>query len=274
MSGPSRAVDDDADAADRHRDGRSAAAQEQPHDGERRPTADPAAPDEGEVFSIGGAFGGANGLLDTGLPGVVFVVAYTASGQDMRLSIILALGCAGLLTVLRLVRRQSLQHAVAGFLGVAVAAYIASRTGRPQDFFLPGLLINAGYALAYAASILLRWPLIGFVVAGFQQSSLTAWRRDPVLLRAYSRASWVWVAMFLVRLAVQLPLYLIGEPALVALGVARVAMGWPVFLVAIWLSYLVIKNSVPEGHRVRTDPPRTEPSSDTDAVPAPPRASP
>jgi hypothetical protein len=218
--------------------------------------------DAGELYSIGGAFGGASGLLDTGLPGVAFVVAYTASGQDMRLAVILALTCAGLLTVLRLVRRQSLQHAIAGFLGVAVAAYIASRTGRPEDFFLPGLLINAAYALAYAVSILVRWPLIGIVVAGFQQTSLTAWRRDPVLLRAYSRASWIWVAMFLVRLAVQLPLYLVGEDALVALGIARVAMGWPVFLVAIWLSYLVIKRTVPSGHRVRTERPRDEAGSE------------
>lgn len=218
--------------------------------------------DAGELYSIGGAFGGASGLLDTGLPGVAFVVAYTASGQDMRLAVILALTFAGLLTVLRLVRRQSLQHAIAGFLGVAVAAYIASRTGRPEDFFLPGLLINAAYALAYAVSILVRWPLIGIVVAGFQQTSLTAWRRDPVLLRAYSRASWIWVAMFLVRLAVQLPLYLVGEDALVALGIARVAMGWPVFLVAIWLSYLVIKRTVPSGHRVRTERPRDEAGSE------------
>lgn len=205
--------------------------------------------DEHEVFSIGTAFGGAAGLVDAGLPGVVFLVAYTVSDSDLRLALILAVGCGAVLAVIRLARRDSLQHAIGGFVGVALAAYIANRTGRPEDIYLPGLLINAGYALAYAISIVIRWPLIGLLVAALRQQSLTAWRDDPVLLRAYSRASWLWVGMFLLRLGVQLPLYLAG--ALVPLGIARVAMGWPLFLVTAWLTYLVVKGSVPAGYRVR-----------------------
>jgi len=212
-------------------------------------TKQPEQDDDQEVYSIGAAFGGTSGLLDTGLPSIVFIVAYTASGSNLRLAIILAVGCGAVLAVLRLARRQSLQHAIGGFLGVALAAYIANRSGRPEDFYLPGLYINAGYALAYAFSIVVRWPLMGLLVAAIQQKDLRSWRDDPVLLRAYSRASWLWVAMFLLRLAVQLPLYLAS--AEVPLGIARVAMGWPLFLVTAWLTYVVIKSSVPAGYRVR-----------------------
>lgn len=205
--------------------------------------------DEHEVFSIGTAFGGAGGLVDAGLPSVVFVTAYTASDSNLRLAVILAVACGAVLALVRLVQRRSLQHAIGGFAGVALAAYIANRTGRAVDYYLPGLFIQAGYAVAYALSIVVRWPLIGLLVAAMRQQSLTEWRNDPVLLRAYSRASWLWVGMFLLKLAVQLPLYLAG--ALVPLGVARVAMGWPLFLVTAWLTYVVVKSSVPAGYRVR-----------------------
>lgn len=201
-----------------------------------------------EVFSMGTAFGGSAGLVDAGLPSIVFIGTYTLSGSNLRLAIILAVSCGAVLAILRLARRQSVQHAVGGFLGVALAAYIASRSGKAEDFYLPGLFINGGYALAYAVSILVRWPLIGLLVAALQQKDLSAWRRDPVLLRAYSRASWLWVGMFAVRLAVQLPLYLAG--AAVPLGIARVAMGWPLFILTAWLTYLTIKASVPAGYRV------------------------
>jgi hypothetical protein len=65
------------------------------------------------------------------------------------------------------------------------------------------------------------------------------WRKDPSQVRSYSRASWVWVALFSLRLSVQLPLYLAG--AIAALGVARVSMGIPLFAVGIWLSWLILR---------------------------------
>jgi hypothetical protein len=66
-----------------------------------------------------------------------------------------------------------------------------------------------------------------------------SWRKEPAQVRAYTRASWVWVALFSLRLAVQLPLYLAS--ALTALGVARIAMGIPLFAVGIWLSWLILR---------------------------------
>jgi Protein of unknown function (DUF3159) len=138
----------------------------------------------------------------------------------------------------RLARRETLQFAFAGLIGVGIAAFISSRTGRAEDFFLPGLLLNAGYATAYAISIWVRWPLIGVIVGPLVGDGM-AWRRDPARVRVYVKASWIWVGVFLVRLAVQLPLYLSG--AVVALGIARAAMGVPIFAVAIWLNYLVLR---------------------------------
>jgi Protein of unknown function (DUF3159) len=149
-----------------------------------------------------------------------------------------AVGVALVLTVVRLLRRETLQFALAGFAGVALAAFVADRTGRAEDFFLPGLLLNAAYAAAYLVSIAVRWPLIGVIVETVEGHG-SGWRRDPERVRLYARASWIWVGVFAVRLAVQLPLYLAG--ALVALGVARAAMGVPIFAIAIWLTFLVLR---------------------------------
>ncbi len=195
------------------------------------------------------AVGGRDALLDSGLPLVVFVTVYTAAGRALAPALWAALGTGAVLAVLRLVRREPIKNVVAGFFGLAIAAFLASRTGRAEDIFLPGLVINAAYALAYLVSLLVRWPLLG-VFVGLVTGAGMAWRRDPLLLRAFSVASWFWVALFLLRLAVQVPLYLAREEGLVWLTVARLAMGWPMFFLCIWLSWLVVRRAYAERDRI------------------------
>ncbi len=201
------------------------------------------------------ALGGAHGLADSSLPGLAFVLGYTISGSDLQTAIVAAVGVAVVMTAVRIARRETLQFAFAGLVGVAIAAFIAERTGRAEDFFLPGLLLNAGYALAYAISIWIRWPLIG-VLAGPLVGEGMEWRKDSDRVAVYTKASWIWVGVFALRLAVQLPLYLAG--AVVALGIAKAAMGVPIFIVAIWLTYLVLRQGGEIGHH---DPPAEEQSA-------------
>lgn len=198
-----------------------------------------------DAFSLLRVFGGWGGLLDAGLPGLAFVAAFTLSGQQLRPALMVAIGVGVVFAVVRLVRRDPLQNVIGGFFGVAIAALIANATGKAADFYLPGLFINAAYAVGYLVANLARWPLIG-VVVGLAAGWGTAWRDDPVLLRAFTRAGWLWAGFFLLKLAVQLPLYLADQ--VVALGVARVVMGWPLWLVLLWLTYVVVKGSVPPEH--------------------------
>jgi hypothetical protein len=184
------------------------------------------------------ALGGPQGIADSSAPALAFVLVYTFNGNEITSAAWVAVGIGALITVVRLLRKESLQFALAGFAGVALAAFIASKTGKAEDFFLPGLLLNAAYALAYLISIAVRWPLLGVILGPLGGEGM-AWHRDPEQVRLYSRASWIWVGVFALRLAVQLPLYFAG--ALLALGIARTAMGLPIFLLAIWLSYLVLQ---------------------------------
>jgi len=182
--------------------------------------------------------GGPLGIAETSLPAVVFVAAYAISGSDTDAAATLAVAVALVLAVMRLVRRESPRHALTGLVGVAFAAFVAARSGKAENFFLPGLLANAAYATAFLVSIAVRRPLVG-VIVGQLDGEGSRWREDKRRLRAFERASWLWAGLFLARLAVQLPLYLAGD--VVALGVARTAMGLPLFALGLWLTWLMVR---------------------------------
>lgn len=184
------------------------------------------------------AVGGPLGMAETSLPAVAFVVAYTASGSDTNTAAAVAVGLALVLTIARLVRRESPRHALSGLFGVGFAAFIAARSGKAENFFLPGLLLNAAYASALLISIAVRWPLIGVIVAQFDGGD-SSWRDDPLRARTFRRATLLWAGLFSIRLVVQLPLYLAS--AVVALGVARTAMGLPIFALGLWLTWLMVR---------------------------------
>jgi hypothetical protein len=199
---------------------------------------EPAEPRRSAPTTIAEATGGPLGMAETALPAVAYIVAYTASGSNTNTSAIVAVGLALVLAIARLVRRESPRHALSGLFGVAFAAFIAAKSGKAENFFLPGLLINAAGASALLISILLRWPFVGVVVTKLDGED-NAWRGDPLRMRAFRRATWMWVGMFSARLLVQLPLYLAG--AVVALGVARTAMGLPVYALCLWLTWLLVR---------------------------------
>lgn len=190
--------------------------------------------------ALADAVGGPLGMAEASLPAVAFIVAYGISGSDTDVAAGVAVGLALVLAIARLVKRESPRHALSGLIGVAFAAFIAARSGRAEDFFLPGLLLNAAYAAAFVVSIAARRPLVGLIV-GQLDGSGSGWRVDPSRMRAFMRASWMWAGLFLLRLAVQVPLYLGG--AVFALGVARTAMGLPLFALGIWLTWLMVRRS-------------------------------
>ncbi len=188
--------------------------------------------------TIAEAVGGPLGMAETAIPAVAFVVTYTVTGSNTNASAAVAVGLAVALTIARLVRRESPRHALSGLFGVALAAFIATRSGKAENFFLPGLLLNAGMVSALVISILVRWPLIGVIVANLDGEG-SSWRDEPLRAQAFRRATWLWAALFSARLVVQLPLYLAG--AVVALGVARTAMGLPLFALGLWVTWLLVR---------------------------------
>lgn len=193
------------------------------------------------------ALGGRRGVFDSGVPGALFVITYTIGSYrwpDHALSIALwvALGSTAVLAVVRVVRRESVQQTAVGVFGVVLGAVLAARSGNAANFYLPGLFVQVAYAVAYLTSIVIGWPIVGVVVGPLLGENF-AWRDDAVRRAMYVKATWVWVAMFVLKLAVQVPLYLAG--ATIALGVARILMGLPLFAVVVWVTYRLVRSAPP-----------------------------
>jgi hypothetical protein len=172
--------------------------------------------------------GGVQGIIASSIPVAVFVLVNLLFA--LQPAVIAALVAGVVIAVWRIVRKQPLQPAVSGLLGVGVAAFIAYRTGEARGFYLPGLIYSAVFGLAFLVSVLVRWPLAGVIWHGINGDG-QGWRRNPALLRAYTWASLLWTLVFAARLVVQGLLYNADEETW--LGVARLAMGYPLVAVAL-----------------------------------------
>jgi Protein of unknown function (DUF3159) len=200
--------------------------------------------------SLAELLGGRRGALDATLPPVVFVVVWLVSGRSVAWASGGALLCGLAVAALRWHRGERPRAVLLGLLGVAVAALVVLRTGRAADFFVVQLAANVASALAWAVSIVVRWPLLG-VVVGTVLGQRTRWRRDPDLLRGYGVASWVWVAQYVLRVVVFGLLYWLSfyrDGAVVALGAARVALSWPLVAVCLGMSWWLLRRCLPADH--------------------------
>jgi hypothetical protein len=215
----------------------------------------------GEDFSASDAIGGWRGAAESVAPGVLFVVVYLAAGQRMVPALVASLGAALLAVVVRLVQRTPVTQAFSGVLGVLVGVVWAWRTGRAEDYFLYGLWVNVAYGVGTLATLIAGLPLVGLVVGLFDKhgplgggswGTVVAWRSDPALRRRYALATWPWVAMFALRLAVQVPLYRSAQVAW--LGTAKLAMGLPLTALVLWLSWQTVRRSAAAGEPAPTHP--------------------
>lgn len=189
--------------------------------------------------------GGGKAAIEASIPLVAFLLGWLASAQSLwwasGAAIVASVGVA----IWGLATGRRPRAVVIGLLAVVIAALIAARTGNAEDFFLIRLLSNAASALAWAGSIVVRWPLLG-VIVGLVVGTKTTWRKDPVLLRAYGRASWIWVLQYVIRLLAFVPLYLAGEAGW--LGFAQVVLTYPLVIAVLVVSGAVLFASIPKGH--------------------------
>jgi hypothetical protein len=195
--------------------------------------------------SLTDLLGGRRAALDATLPPVAFIVCWLLTNGSVGWSATAALVAGGGVAGWRWLRRDRPRAVLLGLLGVVVAVLIVLRTGRAVDFFLVQIVSNAASALVWLVSITLRWPLLGVVVGGVL-GQRTTWRRDPALLRAYRRGSWLWVGQYVLRIAVFLPLWATGQ--VVALGVARVVLSWPLVALCLASSWWVVRRTLPDNH--------------------------
>jgi hypothetical protein len=205
------------------------------------------------------ALGGRRGMAEAAVPTILFTVTWlTASNLNLALSV--SIGAALVLLVVRLVQRSTVQFVLNALFGIGIGWYFVHRSaqagGTEQEqalaYFLPGLLYNGGYAVVLAFTCLIGWPLVGFMV-GSITGDPTAWHKDKQVVRLCSRLTWLLVAPCLLRVAIQAPIWLAGnsgsmdpDTAIAALGVLKIALGWPLQLAALGsMIWLLSRNRTP-----------------------------
>jgi hypothetical protein len=165
--------------------------------------------------------------------------------QNVLLAASVAGAVALLFAIWQLFRKRALTQVFAGLVGLGISVYLPLRDGlndtHAADYFVPGLITNIGYFAAFAISLLVRYPVMGLAI-GLLTGKNLEWRKDKALYRRYYWVTVMWLAMFAVRLLVQLPLYLAGQVA--ALGIAKLALGTPLYALVIWFTWLVVRGSL------------------------------
>ena len=188
--------------------------------------------------------GGPWGAVESMAPTVLFVLAYFASGSNLGVAVGVALGVAVVLAGIKIARREKPIRVLSGLLGVAIAALFAAYQDDPLGFFQIRVLANILSALVFAGSILIRRPLMGVIIGPVMGTGMR-WPQDPDLLRAYSRVTWLWAILSLVRAAIQIPLIQAGQ--LAWLG-ATPFLFYGLVALTIAASWWVIRRTLPADH--------------------------
>ena len=195
-------------------------------------------------FSVIDAIGGPRGVIESMLPGVVFVVLFVAT-SDLHLTIGVSAALAVAQVLVRLCQRQSVMGALSGLLAVGICLIWAWHSHEARNYYMFGFLTNAFYIVLLGVSLLARVQGLGVVIEFIRtlptehlREWLADWRGDRALNRAYTIATALWIGVFSLRLVVQVPLYLGNHVGW--LGTARLLMGIPFWALAIWVSYLIV----------------------------------
>jgi hypothetical protein len=204
------------------------------------------------------ALGGRRGMLEAAVPTLAFTILFITTKQ-LEPAIGVSVVIAVVLLVIRLVQRSSVQFVMNSLVGIGIGAFFAWRSARGGGdaneqalaYFLPGMIYNGVYALLMVFSTLVRWPVVGFMV-GSVAGDPTEWHRDPQVVRLCRNLTLMLALPCVIRVAVQLPIYVAGQaaadasPMVAALGVSKIAMGWPLQIAALaGMAWLLARNHTP-----------------------------
>lgn len=205
------------------------------------------------------ALGGRRGMVEAAVPTLLFTAIWLI-GKDLQSALVVSVGAAVVMLVVRLVQRSTVQFCVNALVGIGIGwlfVTMSARSGGSAEdqalaYFLPGIIYNGVYSVVLAFTCIIGWPVVGFMV-GSVTGDPTAWHRDRQIVRLCTRLTWVLVLPCIARVAVQAPLWFAGksgsidpDTAVAALGLLKIGLGWPLQLAALaGMIWLLARNSTP-----------------------------
>lgn len=208
---------------------------------------------------ISRALGGRRGMIEAAVPTIVFTVVWLTT-KELRYALTASIAIAVVLLVARLVQRSTVQFVVNALFGIGIGwlfITISARRGGSEDdqalaYFLPGIIYNSAYTVVLTLTCLIGWPLVGFMV-GSVTGDATAWHKDKQIVRLCTILTWLLAVPCLLRVLVQAPIWFAAksgameaDSAVAALGVLKIAMGWPLQLAALAaMAWVLARNKTP-----------------------------
>ena len=189
-----------------------------------------------------GSVGGIRGIIESVLPTLVFLVLHLIT-KDVVISTSIPVGVAVVFIIVRAATRKPVTPAVTGAVLVGITALLAILTNRAENNFLPGILLNSGLLLGFLVSLAARWPAVGLFVGLLLGDRVDGWREVRAQRAAFTIATLVWVGMFALRVAVELPLYLAANAE--GLAIAKIALGVPLYAIVLMVTWFLIRSMLP-----------------------------
>lgn len=195
------------------------------------------------------AIGGVRGLVESVLPSFLFLVVYLIAknslegNQVVLVSSLVPLAVAIVFIVIRAATKLPVAPAVTGAVFVAITAILAIGTDRAENNFVLGLVLNGIYLAVILISLAIRRPIIAIIVAQLLGERAHGWREIPRQRRMLTLVTWMWAGMFAVRLIIELPMYLAGNAA--GLAVAKLILGVPFYAAVLWVTWLLVRAVFP-----------------------------
>ena len=194
-----------------------------------------------DAKSLLGSVGGVQGLIETTLPGFLYVLTFTITRDVVIAASVVGVAVLAL-TIRHFVLKRPWTQLVGSLVGVGLAIWLTLRPGgQAGDFYLKDFWINAAYGSVLLLSVIVRFPLIGLLM-GFLTNQGLSWRKDRRKVRFFDLVTLLWVGLFATRLIVGVPLYLAGD--VVTLGFVKIVLGLPFYLTMIWVSWLLLRGVV------------------------------
>lgn len=189
--------------------------------------------------SLFSAIGGVRGVIESTAPGFIFLIVFTFT-EDLYPSVVAPVIVALLILFTRMIQRIPVLPAISGGIGIALSAGFALWTGKAEDNFVGGFIINSISLTVMLGSIVLGRPLIGVITNLF--ASDNPLRDSPLVRRAAYVATLAWVGFFALRLGVQVPLYFAGATS--ALAATKLLMGIPLYSAMLWITWLMMRSAL------------------------------
>jgi hypothetical protein len=194
-----------------------------------------------DAKSLLASVGGVQGLVETTLPGFLYVLTFTITRNTVIAASVVGVAVLAL-TTRHFVLKRPWTQLVGSLVGVGLAIWLTLRPGgQAGDFYLKDFWINAAYGSVLLLSVIVRFPLIGLLM-GFLTNQGLQWRKDRRKVRFFDLVTLLWVGLFATSLLVEVPLYLAGE--VVTLGFVKIVLGLPFYLTMIWVSWLLLRRVV------------------------------